>query len=520
MVARQFIVRHDDDDHHIEHDTDDGFEVLQSQIFSLTLVPPDQQKILANVNDAAINADSDLAAVSDRLVLVSVQDQREISISDEELARLLQAEEEAVYLQQFQASGNRREFENRVRTYVPQVFLYEDPMRQEAARKTVPVDEIEEKSLIFLAKETSGHQTMKKAMPSYWSYSLGSKNLSGGTSGMGMGVPLPSEIQYGGSRVELYWCNKCSKETRFPRYNDPIKLLETRRGRCGEWANCFTLYCRTFGYSSRLILDFTDHVWTECYSHLLGRWMHLDPCEGEYDKPLLYEKGWNKKLNYVIAISKEGVYDVTKRYTRNWHKVIRRRNITTEADISAVLSDITSECRRSFSREITSTLKIRDERETEELETNVHIPVGDSLSLPGRQSGSKEWRMARAELGSSDQNNSEQRHKDEYVDSHVTRIHAAFSHLTSRISKEGVKAIKKLLEDLRASPFRERTAVLESQGIPHLGDLLEAISLKGSVRPDGRVSVGLAGDPVLTSLALPVALDVVEKIINKGGNSD
>lgn len=36
---------------------------------------------------------------------------------------LAQAEEEALYLQQFQTNGNRVEFENRVRTYVPQARL-------------------------------------------------------------------------------------------------------------------------------------------------------------------------------------------------------------------------------------------------------------------------------------------------------------------------------------------------------------------------------------------------------------
>jgi hypothetical protein len=33
-----------------------------------------------------------------------------------------------------------------------QVLMYEDPMRQEAARKTVPMDELQEKALVSLAK--------------------------------------------------------------------------------------------------------------------------------------------------------------------------------------------------------------------------------------------------------------------------------------------------------------------------------------------------------------------------------
>lgn len=82
---------------------------------------------------------------------------------------------------------------------------------------------------------------------------------------------------------------KCDTQCRFPRYNDPAKLLETRQGRCGEWANCFALCCRAAGLEARYILDWTDHVWTEYYSHAHRRWIHLDPCEAAYDKPLLYE---------------------------------------------------------------------------------------------------------------------------------------------------------------------------------------------------------------------------------------
>lgn len=67
--------------------------------------------------------------------------------------------------------------------------------------------------------------------------------------------------------MELYQCNFCQNKTRFVRYNDPEKLLQTRVGRCGEWANCFTLCCRALGYKTRYVYDFTDHVWSEVYSY-------------------------------------------------------------------------------------------------------------------------------------------------------------------------------------------------------------------------------------------------------------
>ncbi|OAD53213.1 Peptide-N(4)-(N-acetyl-beta-glucosaminyl)asparagine amidase [Eufriesea mexicana] len=70
------------------------------------------------------------------------------------------------------------------------------------------------------------------------------------------------------SKIEIHKCTNCGTLVKFPRYSDPEPLLTRRRGRCGEWANVFTLFCRTLGYDARIIHDRTDHVWTEvCNGH-------------------------------------------------------------------------------------------------------------------------------------------------------------------------------------------------------------------------------------------------------------
>mmetsp|Transcript_7210 Transcript_7210/g.5187 ORF Transcript_7210/g.5187 Transcript_7210/m.5187 type:complete len:125 (-) Transcript_7210:581-955(-) len=119
------------------------------------------------------------------------------------------------------------------------------------------------------------------------------------------------------SMTELYKCNGCSMEVRFPRFNNPDMLIETRNGRCGEWANTFTCLVRALDHDARYVHDWTDHVWTEAYIRDEQRWVHMDSCENAYDSPKMYEQGWGKKLNYIIAFSKEEVVDVTNRYILN-----------------------------------------------------------------------------------------------------------------------------------------------------------------------------------------------------------
>ena len=84
-------------------------------------------------------------------------------------------------------------------------------------------------------------------------------------------TPNTEEAKWLASRTEVYNCNKCNSKLRFPRYNNPEKLIETQTGRCGEWANCFGAILRSLNYEARFVDNFEDHVWNEYWSESLHR---------------------------------------------------------------------------------------------------------------------------------------------------------------------------------------------------------------------------------------------------------
>ena len=215
-------------------------------------------------------------------------------------------------------------------------------------------------------------------------------------SNIGMVEPTVDDIRWGASRVEHYRCNACGQLVRFPRYNHPGRLLETRRGRCGEWANCFTLCCRSMGWEARYVLDWTDHVWTEVFSIAQNRWLHCDTCENGCDKPLLYETGWGKKLTYVIAFSKDDIQDVSWRYSAKHGEVLARRTECRET----WLVDILIKMRKTRQNSLGEARRkiLMDRVVTEMVEFMSPKTAGEEENV-GRQSGSLAWRLARSETG-------------------------------------------------------------------------------------------------------------------------
>ncbi|XFG14737.1 hypothetical protein AB1E19_018361 [Capra hircus] len=209
-------------------------------------------------------------------------------------------------------------------------------------------------------------------------------------------LPNDEELKWGANRVEDHYCDACQLSNRFPRYNNPEKLLETRSGRCGEWANCFMLCCRALGFEARYVWDYTDHVWTEVYSPSQQRWLHCDSCEDVCDKPLLYEVGWGKKLSYIIAFSKDEVVDVTWRYSCKHEEVISRRTEIKEELLRETINGLNKQRQVSLS-----------ENRRKELLQRIIVELVEFISpkspqpgeLGGRTSGSLAWRVARGEAG-------------------------------------------------------------------------------------------------------------------------
>jgi hypothetical protein len=114
----------------------------------------------------------------------------------------------------------------------------------------------------------------------------------------------------------LEWLHEKVKwnKGKITRHNDPIKILTYGKGRCGEFSILFTALCLAHNYRARLILDMSDHVWTEVWNEKQNRWFHVDPSEKRIDDPQMYERDWKKCLKEIYAFENGNLENVTKRY--------------------------------------------------------------------------------------------------------------------------------------------------------------------------------------------------------------
>ncbi|XP_031796235.1 peptide-N(4)-(N-acetyl-beta-glucosaminyl)asparagine amidase [Sarcophilus harrisii] len=299
-----------------------------------------------------------------------------------------------------------------LQTKFEDVLIYENPSLQKKALSCIPGQELQRRAQekferakkLDQGANINGEDILLMELLQWfkgeffqWVNHLPCSKCGGETINKGKLSPDDDERRWGASRVEEHFCSSCHISNRFPRYNDPEKLLETRRGRCGEWANCFTLCCRAMGFEARYIWDSTDHVWTEVYSPSQQRWLHCDPCENVCDKPLLYEVGWGKKLSYIIAFSKDEIVDVTWRYSCKHEEVVSRRTQIKEEVLRETINGLNKQRQLSLSESRRKELLHRIIVELVEFISPRPPKAGE---LGGRISGSVAWRVARGEMGS------------------------------------------------------------------------------------------------------------------------
>ena len=204
----------------------------------------------------------------------------------------------------------------------------------------------------------------------------------------GSSPPTLQESKGLANTVEVYSCEICGGMTRFPRFNHPVALLSTRAGRCGEWTNCFALIARSLGFEIRRVFDSADHVWLEVWMEHLREWIHCDPCENAYNKPSLYEIGWGKTPTFTFACSKDGVRDVSSRYTSS-------SAISTTTPKSQIIQSLNEILQKNWAKSDEILMKKLIERDEEET-------IGWALSshaVGGRTSGDPSWVAARGEAG-------------------------------------------------------------------------------------------------------------------------
>jgi peptide-N4-(N-acetyl-beta-glucosaminyl)asparagine amidase len=133
---------------------------------------------------------------------------------------------------------------------------------------------------------------------------------------------------------------------------------------------------------------------------------------------LLYNRGWGKKMSYVIAFSVDGAQDVTRGYVLDWEETLERRKQGPEDELQKVgeltliratsshllllkiLATITARRRFGFSDGTLDRLNAEDKAEMKWLaESQDRIKEDDRVKEEGRKSGTEEWKEARGETG-------------------------------------------------------------------------------------------------------------------------
>lgn len=91
------------------------------------------------------------------------------------------------------------------------------------------------------------------------------------------------------------------------------------------------------------------------------------------------------QLHYVVAVGRDGVMDVAKRYTASWSDMLQRRTLVAEDWLAEHITTVTRRLRAERPAAQVAVLEVRDAAERTELDSGAAAARGDVSSLSGEQ---------------------------------------------------------------------------------------------------------------------------------------
>lgn len=120
----------------------------------------------------------------------------------------------------------------------------------------------------------------------------------------------------------------------------------------------------------------------------------------------MYQHGWKRKVDYIVAVSHEDIQDVTWRYTNNHAETRKERQRCTESELLKAIILLREKRQKNSSVARKKFLKLRNLREVVELMVQRQATDNEKK---GRSSGSLSWRLTRGEEQCSTDNVSDKR---------------------------------------------------------------------------------------------------------------
>ena len=133
-------------------------------------------------------------------------------------------------------------------------------------------------------------------------------------------ISQPETINAVKARLELFiWEHNHLNfsTTDLERNTDPLKILDSGKGKCGEFAILYAALCKSQGYDCRIVVNiFGDHEWTQV--KVGNQWIHFDPSlsvdDSRITDPYTYERDWKSPPILALAFNNDSVTDVTSTY--------------------------------------------------------------------------------------------------------------------------------------------------------------------------------------------------------------